>query len=63
VWGSDYEASPEYVKVFISRLRSKLRRSGGPEYIQTERGHGYRFVRPRDVPNSQGDQPSLAVTP
>jgi two-component system KDP operon response regulator KdpE len=38
VWGSDYEASPEYLKVFISRLRSKLRREGGPEYIQTERG-------------------------
>jgi two-component system KDP operon response regulator KdpE len=49
VWGSDYEASPEYLKVFISRLRSKLRRKGGPEYIQTERGRGYRFVRPREL--------------
>ncbi len=46
VWGSDYEASPEYLKVFISRLRAKLRRDGGPEYIETERGRGYRFVRP-----------------
>jgi two-component system KDP operon response regulator KdpE len=46
VWGSDYEASPEYLKVFISRLRSKLRREGGPEYIETERGRGYRFVKP-----------------
>jgi two-component system, OmpR family, KDP operon response regulator KdpE len=50
VWGSDYEASPEYLKVFISRLRSKLRRDGGPEYIETERGRGYRFVRPHDIP-------------
>ena len=50
VWGSDYEASPEYLKVFISRLRSKLRRDGGPEYIETERGRGYRFVRPRETP-------------
>ena len=49
VWGSDYEAGPEYLKVFISRLRSKLRRPGGPEYIETERGRGYRFIRPRPV--------------
>src|ERR1051325_7653670 len=27
VWGGDYEAGPEYLKVFISRLRSKLRQS------------------------------------
>jgi two-component system KDP operon response regulator KdpE len=46
VWGTDYEASPEYLKVFISRLRAKLRHDGGPEYIETERGRGYRFVRP-----------------
>jgi two-component system KDP operon response regulator KdpE len=46
VWGSECEASPEYLKVFVSRVRSKLRRPGGPEYIQTERGRGYRFVRP-----------------
>jgi DNA-binding response OmpR family regulator len=30
-------------------LRAKLRRPGAPEYIETERGRGYRFVRPRDV--------------
>jgi len=33
VWGSDYEAGPEYLKVFISRVRAKLRQSDGPEYI------------------------------
>jgi two-component system, OmpR family, KDP operon response regulator KdpE len=53
VWGSGYEASPEYLKVFISRLRTKLRQGhegeGGPEYIETERGRGYRFVRPREL--------------
>ena len=49
VWGSDYEAGPEYLKVFISRLRTKLRRPDGPEYIETERGRGYRFIRPRPV--------------
>lgn len=45
VWGSSYGASPEYLKVFVSRLRGKLRRPGGPEYIDTERGRGYRFGR------------------
>jgi two-component system, OmpR family, KDP operon response regulator KdpE len=49
VWGADYDAGPEYLKVFISRLRAKLRRPEGPEYIETERGRGYRFVRPQDV--------------
>jgi two-component system, OmpR family, KDP operon response regulator KdpE len=48
VWGSSYEASPEYLKVFVSRLRAKLRRPGSPEYIETERGRGYRFVRPHE---------------
>jgi two-component system KDP operon response regulator KdpE len=47
VWGGGYDASPEYLKVFVSRLRTKLRRPNGPEYIETERGRGYRFVRPR----------------
>jgi two-component system KDP operon response regulator KdpE len=53
VWGGDYQASPEYLKVFVSRLRSKLRQDGGPEYIETERGRGYRFVRTRDLPTPQ----------
>jgi two-component system, OmpR family, KDP operon response regulator KdpE len=48
VWGSKYEASPEYLKVFVSRLRAKLRRPGSFEYIETERGRGYRFVRPHE---------------
>jgi two-component system KDP operon response regulator KdpE len=52
VWGTDYEASPEYLKVFISRLRAKLRSDGGPEYIETERGRGYRFVRPPVIAKS-----------
>ena len=49
VWGGDYDASPEYLKVFVSRLRAKLRRGNGFEYIETERGRGYRFVRPREL--------------
>jgi DNA-binding response OmpR family regulator len=50
VWGSECDASPEYLKVFVSRLRSKLRRPGGPEYIETERGRGYRFVAGTRMP-------------
>jgi two-component system, OmpR family, KDP operon response regulator KdpE len=46
VWGSDADATPEYLKVFVSRVRAKLRTPGGPDYIETERGRGYRFVRP-----------------
>jgi two-component system KDP operon response regulator KdpE len=57
VWGSDYEAGPEYLKVFISRLRSKLRQPNGPEYIQTERGRGYRFARPRDLEGGVTGEP------
>jgi two-component system KDP operon response regulator KdpE len=49
VWGSEADASPEYLKVFVSRVRSKLRTPGGPEYIETERGRGYRFIRPEAV--------------
>ena len=46
VWGAEYGAAPEYLKVFISRLRAKIEPAGGPRYIASERGLGYRFVRP-----------------
>jgi two-component system KDP operon response regulator KdpE len=47
VWGEDYGATSEHLRVFISRLRAKLEPDGddGPRYIETERGLGYRFVR------------------
>ncbi len=45
VWGTDHEVGPEYLKVFISRVRAKLRRPGGQDHIQTERGVGYRFLK------------------
>ena len=48
IWGEDYGATAEHLRVFISRLRAKLEPDGdeGPRYIETERGLGYRFVRP-----------------
>jgi two-component system, OmpR family, KDP operon response regulator KdpE len=53
VWGAGYDAGPEYLKVFVSRLRAKLRTPGGFDYIETERGRGYRFVRPREASSSE----------
>ncbi len=57
VWGSDYGATTDHLKVFINRLRSKLEQPGGPHYIQTERGLGYRFVR-----LTQRPEPERAIT-
>jgi two-component system KDP operon response regulator KdpE len=50
VWGPDYGATADYLKVFISRLRAKVEPGpGGHQYIENERGIGYRFVRPREI--------------
>ena len=56
VWGDGDAATTHHLKVFVSRLRGKLERPGGPHFIQTERGVGYRFVRP-------AADPSAAATP
>jgi DNA-binding response OmpR family regulator len=48
VWGADYGATTDHLKVYVSRLRTKLEPDpNGPHYISTERGLGYRFVRPQ----------------
>ncbi len=49
VWGDSYGATTDYLKVFISRLRAKIEPPEGPHFIETERGLGYRFVRPREA--------------
>jgi DNA-binding response OmpR family regulator len=54
VWGAEYGHTADHLKVFISRLRSKIERPGGPRYIETERGIGYAFVRPN---RWQADEP------
>jgi DNA-binding response OmpR family regulator len=48
VWGAEYGHTPDQLKVFISRLRSKIEHPGGPRYIETERGVGYSFIHPDD---------------
>ncbi len=47
VWGADADATTDHLKVFISRLRAKIEPDReGQHFIETERGIGYRFVRP-----------------
>src|SRR5581483_2911904 len=47
VWGPDADATTDHLKVFISRLRAKIEPDReGQHFIETERGIGYRFVRP-----------------
>jgi two-component system KDP operon response regulator KdpE len=47
VWGPEYVNDIHYIKVFIRRLRQKLKDDADqPRYIQTVWGIGYRFVPP-----------------
>jgi len=47
VWGEEYSDSPEYLKVYIQRLRSKLEEDPkNPRMILTQRGVGYKFAQP-----------------
>jgi DNA-binding response OmpR family regulator len=53
VWGDQYRDHSDYLKVYISRLRSKLEDDAEhPRYILTERGLGYRFARPPNPASS-----------
>jgi two-component system KDP operon response regulator KdpE len=45
VWGPDALRTPDHLRVYVSRLRTKIEQAGGPDCIETERGVGYRFVR------------------
>jgi len=47
VWGRDYADDSSFIKKYIYRLRSKLRDdASNPRILISERGVGYRFVRP-----------------
>ncbi|KPL23401.1 MAG: hypothetical protein AMJ93_04800 [Anaerolineae bacterium SM23_84] len=47
IWGAEYGEDVDYVKLFIYRLRRKIELDPKhPQYILTERGIGYRFVKP-----------------
>ena len=45
VWVPEYNASEHQLQSLVHRVRGKLERPGGPRYIETERGLGYRFIR------------------
>lgn len=47
VWGSEYIADYTFIKKYIYRLRCKLEPDpGNPQMLLSERGIGYKFVRP-----------------
>jgi len=43
VWGTDWASDTHLVEVHIGKLRRKVDASGGPGYIKTVRGVGYRM--------------------
>ena len=50
VWGEEYTNSPEYLKVYIQRLRNKLEEDpSNPKLLISERGFGYKFVMPEET--------------
>ncbi len=50
VWGGRNHGDPKLVRAFIKKLRQKLGDdANAPAYIMTERGVGYRMVRPGEV--------------
>ena len=45
VWGESYKKETNYLRVYISQLRSKLEVDpSNPQYFTTETGIGYRLV-------------------
>jgi two-component system, OmpR family, response regulator len=52
VWDFHFDPKTNIVETHISRLRSKLARSGGPELIHTVRGSGYALRAPGNSANA-----------
>jgi DNA-binding response OmpR family regulator len=50
VWGEDWIGDPRTLDVHVRWLRLKIEEDPAePEYIQTVRGHGYRFAGPEEL--------------
>ena len=48
VWGRAYESSGDPVKIYIGYLRKKIEEEpASPKLVETVRGFGYRYVKPR----------------
>src|SRR5215203_621303 len=57
VWGREYVDEVDYIRVYVRRLRDKLGDDPErPRYIRTERGRGYRFIRPPDPPPHRSER-------
>jgi len=47
-WGSDYTSDISHLKVWMHRLRNKLKDNQNPQpMLLTQRGVGYKFIAPR----------------
>jgi two-component system, OmpR family, KDP operon response regulator KdpE len=44
VWGAGYADDPQVLRAHIANLRRKVEPAGGPRYIRTDPGVGYRFA-------------------
>jgi two-component system KDP operon response regulator KdpE len=44
VWGVEYEDDFQVLRAHVSNLRRKIEPPGGPKYIRTDPGVGYRFA-------------------
>lgn len=44
VWGPEYEFDTQVLRTHVARLRAKIEPEGGPRFIRTDPGVGYRFV-------------------
>jgi DNA-binding response OmpR family regulator len=50
VWGTDWSGDPRTLDVHVRWLRTKIEDDpANPEFIQTVRGFGYRFIDPNDL--------------
>ena len=55
VWGANAYLEERTVDVHVRRLRKAMEPSGTSHYLQTVRGHGYRFLFDRPSPSPSGE--------
>jgi DNA-binding response OmpR family regulator len=62
VWGYEYREETHYLRLYVNYLRQKLEKDPAhPEYIQTERGVGYRFTEYHRPGKAADGSPSPAA--
>ncbi len=61
VWGPQYRAQTNYLRVYLGQLRQKLEpEPSRPRFLITEPGMGYRFQAPRGPTPTEGRAQQLA---